>query len=781
MADTCASLAAEIAALRAEVARIPKVDERRIIQSSVAEAQNLIVPLIGTIVLLQLAPVKAAITAVEGTLAAVAASAASAASAAAGAATTAAAAVAKLAGLAASIAAVLGVIATLQILGSRIDAVENGFISLGNDVSKTLGLLLAIKNIAISADNKADTANKKITQVLAFVEPLPERINQADSKATEAKRKAGEADNNATEAKRKAGEANSKASEANSKASEASSKASEANSKASEANSKASEANSKASEASSKASEAKRAIPPIERTAGQAKNTADEALKKINNSPKGGKGDPGKPGERGLQGIPGKDGKPGERGLQGIPGKDGKPGERGLQGIPGKDGKPGERGLQGIPGKDGKDGKFNVAELSGINAQLSNIATNLNGINAGVIANGQAIKKVPIEVIQDNRRLATDVIPSKMQEAFCQELENGKCFPGAMDSWMNNQPLAKVPQKVDNLQTLVPQMKAITPVIVNTGNIVNTTNNNITQLGNTVTNVTNQVNKIDNKITNVTNQITKVDNKITNVTNQITKVDNKINNVTNQITKVDNKINNVTNQITKVDNKINNVTNQITNVNTQVTNLTNQITKVDTQVTNITNQVNKVDNKITNITNTTTQIQGQVNNINTTVINIDEKECECPDSEECVLTLPERYQIPVDGHIPQLILVFREVFENDTWGERMYPMTIPHPKSTTPPENRPLSDYQKGSWELMLTLKDNTKVFINALSMAECQRMIDQIKPLVADVFLENSFQKIGQRQGQQLLEVKVRIFKVDYYAKGTKNAKPSWSKYFRN
>ncbi|BAZ49573.1 hypothetical protein NIES4103_21850 [Nostoc sp. NIES-4103] len=147
---------------------------------------------------------------------------------------------------------------------------------------------------------------------------------------------------------------------------------------------------------------------------------------------------------------------------------------------------------------------------------------------------------------------------------------------------------------------------------------------------------------------------------------------------------------------------------------------------------------------------------------------------------QAVLTLPERYQIPVDGHIPQIIYVFREVRDDGTWGERMYPMCVPHPKSTNPPNQRPLPDYKKGSWELILTLKDNTKVFINAFSIDEAQNQINKITPLIADQFLENSFQKIGQRKGQQLLEIKVRIFKVDYFEKGTKNVKPTWSKYFR-
>ena len=68
MADTCASLASEIAALRAEIARIPRINEARIIETAKIQAKDLIMPLVFSYVLGQLKPIRELITALENTL-----------------------------------------------------------------------------------------------------------------------------------------------------------------------------------------------------------------------------------------------------------------------------------------------------------------------------------------------------------------------------------------------------------------------------------------------------------------------------------------------------------------------------------------------------------------------------------------------------------------------------------------------------------------------------------------------------------------------------------------
>jgi hypothetical protein len=89
--------------------------------------------------------------------------------------------------------------------------------------------------------------------------------------------------------------------------------------------------------------ELKKAFPPIERLAGQAKNTADEALRRINNllqnPPKGLKGEPGKPGKDGRPGKDGNDGISRVFTIPGVPGRNGRDGKDGKNGKDGKDGK----------------------------------------------------------------------------------------------------------------------------------------------------------------------------------------------------------------------------------------------------------------------------------------------------------------------------------------------------------------------------------------------------------------------------------------------------------
>jgi len=689
MSDSCADLQAQIAELRAAVAAIPRFDEGAIL----AKARQLIeqlTPGIATAVCVGLVnPLKSKIDFVNSLAQSAESKAVQASSLASAADGKAEGALGKIAGLLATLVSILLTIAALETLGSRIDAVERELQSIGASISQILGSILpGIKALAQNAFGKAITAG--------------DTANYAKSLASAADGRAGRAQETADRALGVADLAKTTATQASSKADTAQGTAQSAIAIANQASGKADIAKSAADKAQGDASTALRGLTTLEPKVEKAQGDASTALRGLTTlEPKVEKaqGDASTALDEARQAN--------RRSL--IPGKPGTNGRDGIDGLPGP---PGIKGDRGLPGIKGDKGEFNMAELAGIQAQLSQI-------NAAVIGNTQAIKSVPVEIIKDNQRLATDVFPSEAQKAFCEELQNGKCFPIAMDSWMNNQPLAKVPQQVQNLQPLVPAIKNLTPVIVNTGNIVNTTNNNITKLGDTIN-------------------------------NNITKLGNTVNNVNNQVTNVGGQVNNATNQITNVNNQVSNITNQITNVNNQVNNATNQITETKTQV----------------------------HYISTEITNISNKECDC---KESVLTLPERYQIPVDGHIPQIIYIFREINEDGSWGERMYPMTVPHPQNTTAPSERPLPNYQKGSWELIFTLKDNTKVFINAVSMEECNRVIELVKPLIDRNFLESSFQKIGQRKGQALLEIKVRIFKVDFYAKGTKNAKPTWSKYFRN
>ena len=144
-----------------------------------------------------------------------------------------------------------------------------------------------------------------------------------------------------------------------------------------------------------------------------------------------------------------------------------------------------------------------------------------------------------------------------------------------------------------------------------------------------------------------------------------------------------------------------------------------------------------------------------------------------------IASLPERYQLSLEGNLPQLVCLFRELKEDGSLGKDWYPITIPHPLNTIKDKQTALPNYKKGSWELILTLKDNSKVFVNAFSQNDAEEILKSINPQIDSNYLTNSFQKIGQRKGQALKEIVVKMVRADYYPTGAENSTPAWNKHF--
>jgi hypothetical protein len=146
----------------------------------------------------------------------------------------------------------------------------------------------------------------------------------------------------------------------------------------------------------------------------------------------------------------------------------------------------------------------------------------------------------------------------------------------------------------------------------------------------------------------------------------------------------------------------------------------------------------------------------------------------------CIASVPEWWQLRPEAQRPQLIIIFAEKKDDGSIGNDYYSITIPHPKDDKAPKESPLSPYKKGSWEGILTLKDNSKAIINAFDKDAAEAVLKEISKLINPKMLEGSFQKIGQRKGQKLKEIKVQAIRADYYPKGTQDMKPEWVKNFR-
>lgn len=145
---------------------------------------------------------------------------------------------------------------------------------------------------------------------------------------------------------------------------------------------------------------------------------------------------------------------------------------------------------------------------------------------------------------------------------------------------------------------------------------------------------------------------------------------------------------------------------------------------------------------------------------------------------EYYAAVPEWWQVRLEANRPQMIFMFAEKLGTNNFDSAKYPITVPHPTASHY-QTSPLPDYQKGQYEGILTLKDNSKVIINAISPEEADKVLKACKAIIIAEFLVGATQKIGPRSGVELLKINVSAKHVNYFSSGLKNTKPDWIDYF--
>ncbi len=261
-------------------------------------------------------------------------------------------------------------IATLNVLGGRIDAIESGLVALGANVSQILGKLLGLQN--------------RISANIASIGEVRGIALDAKGIGEGAARLAGTAQVTATRAEALAGTANGNAKQAQTTADGAVRNAKQANDNATTAYQKAVEATTTANNATAVANNATTKANAATTTANNATNRAGEAFQKALEALgvaltalalyQAFKGIRGLQGIQGISGIPGRNG---INGINGMPGRDGittvvqvpgVPGRQGDRGFPGFSGLPGRNGINGINGKDAIN--VNPAETASLRALI---------------------------------------------------------------------------------------------------------------------------------------------------------------------------------------------------------------------------------------------------------------------------------------------------------------------------------------------------------------------------------------------------------------------------
>jgi hypothetical protein len=147
---------------------------------------------------------------------------------------------------------------------------------------------------------------------------------------------------------------------------------------------------------------------------------------------------------------------------------------------------------------------------------------------------------------------------------------------------------------------------------------------------------------------------------------------------------------------------------------------------------------------------------------------------------QAIAAIPDWWAVRVGAGRPQMIFRFAvKLAQNSGYDSAKYVISVPHPvvKHYT---TSPIPSYQKGQIEGIITLSDNSKVVINAISAEEVQRVLDAIKLIIIPSFLEGQSTKIGPRSGYTLITDTVYARTASYFSSGFKNMKPDWIDLFQ-
>lgn len=135
------------------------------------------------------------------------------------------------------------------------------------------------------------------------------------------------------------------------------------------------------------------------------------------------------------------------------------------------------------------------------------------------------------------------------------------------------------------------------------------------------------------------------------------------------------------------------------------------------------------------------------------------------------LAAPDWWQVRLGGSVPQIVCTFRR------GATRTYhSLSIPHPINTTKPEEALIPEYEKGNWQGMIVLTDNSKFIVNCNSSSEAERVCNIARGLINPNFLPNPFKIwLTERKGEPVANDTMRPTSILYYSTGQRNLNPDW------
>lgn len=136
-----------------------------------------------------------------------------------------------------------------------------------------------------------------------------------------------------------------------------------------------------------------------------------------------------------------------------------------------------------------------------------------------------------------------------------------------------------------------------------------------------------------------------------------------------------------------------------------------------------------------------------------------------------VLASPDWWQVRLGGAVPQLVCTFRR------GSTRTYhSLSIPHPTVTNLTDQAQIPAYQKGNWQGMIVLIDNSKFIVNCSNSAEAERICNVAASLIDAAFLPTPYRVwLTERKGTPVSQDEMQPTSLMYYSTGQRNTKPDW------
>lgn len=141
-----------------------------------------------------------------------------------------------------------------------------------------------------------------------------------------------------------------------------------------------------------------------------------------------------------------------------------------------------------------------------------------------------------------------------------------------------------------------------------------------------------------------------------------------------------------------------------------------------------------------------------------------------------VAAIPDSWLIRPEWQRPQVIYQFAEIDDQGAIiGAPKYQLTLPHHKEQKPTQGLP--NYQRGNWEIIYVLKDNSKITIHSFNEEEGMKILNAAKLRVIEDYLANSYLSKSCLVHTQtpIAQINVKNRMAKYYPTGTLTEIPEW------